>query len=858
MLKIFDPIIGSLKIFRQKPDFLYDILPWDMLMTKSERKGVPEGVVCNKDGSYQKTFEFRGPDMDSATKEEIDMMIVRLNNVYKRLGGYWCLYAEAQRQKAMFYPESNFPDAVTQLIDEERKNYFLSGNHYESKMYLTLCWKPAKGKIKKMERFFIRRSGRQQAGKQHTKYDEVREFLKSFYEFFELFREVMNYARELTDDETLTYLHSTVSPYRHNLVRSRYAIKLDQYIYDAVFVGGFEPKLDDTHIRSITVQGYPEMSVPGMFDQLNRLPFEYRWITRFIALEPEAAKGIAKKVEKEAYRGRVDLITFITAQFSPDSTVRYDNNALEEAEAASEAHDAVASNRVSYGYMTTTIVLMDKDMDVLAKKVQEVQKVINNRGFTCYLEKINAPMAWAGAIPCNPYANVKKPILSSENLADLFPFSSIWAGEEKNRYYNVPSLIYTQTSGSTPWRLNLHAYGGDVGHTAVLGPTGSGKSVLLGTIIAQFRKYAGAKIVVFDKDASTRVLCYATGGQFYDLNVDGGALAFQPFARIHEPEERVWAAEWLKRYLTAQGVDVTAAISKKVDDGLAALATDKPKNRNITGFSVMVADKDVRAAIAPLKAGGLYGSLFDARQEVVSDNHFQVFEMGKLMEKSILPQALEYLFHYVNRIFKVRETAAAIDTEQSGLKLLVLDECWKFLKDPTFANQIEDWLKTLRKFNVSVVFATQDIADIVKSPIKDTIINNCLTKIYLPNANAIQENIYELYESFGLNRREINTIAAAIPKREYYYKCGRDSRKFELAMGRFALAFIAASDVEQQETAIRLYQENPERFVQNWLAYRRLGHEYELYQKYSRRKGEEKEWQTTDLSGTEKLSQAAI
>jgi type IV secretion system protein VirB4 len=311
--------------------------------------------------------------------------------------------------------------------------------------------------------------------------------------------------------------------------------------------------------------------------------------------------------------------------------------------------------------------------------------------------------------------------------------------------------------------------------------------------------------------------------------VDGGALSFQPFARIHEAEERVWAAEWLTRYLVSQGVNITAAVRKKIDDGLTALATDKPKNRNITGFSVMVADTDIRAAIAPLKAGGLYGNLFDARQEIVSDNPFQVFEMGKLMEKNILPQALEYLFHYVNRIFKIRDDPS----EQNILKLLILDECWKFLKDPAFADQIEDWLKTLRKFNVSVVFATQDIADIVKSPIKDTIVNNCLTKIYLPNANAIQENIYELYESFGLNRREINTIAEAIPKREYYYKCGRDARKFELAMGRFALAFIAASDVEQQEAAIKLYKDSPETFVKNWLAYRRLGQEYELYKKYS-------------------------
>ncbi|MCZ4287224.1 DUF853 family protein, partial [Marinobacter salarius] len=61
--------------------------------------------------------------------------------------------------------------------------------------------------------------------------------------------------------------------------------------------------------------------------------------------------------------------------------------------------------------------------------------------------------------------------------------------------------------------------------------------------------------------------------------------------------------------------------------------------------------------------------------------------------------------------------------------LLILDEAWLFLDDPLFAARIRQWLKTLRKKNVSVIFATQSLADIKDSSIAAAIIESCASRI---------------------------------------------------------------------------------------------------------------------------------
>jgi type IV secretion system protein TrbE len=160
-----------------------------------------------------------------------------------------------------------------------------------------------------------------------------------------------------------------------------------------------------------------------------------------------------------------------------------------------------------------------------------------------------------------------------------------------------------------------------------------------------------------------------------------------------------------------------------------------------------------------------------------------------------VPPVLSYLFHRLEERFDGAPT------------LLLLDEAWLFLDNPLFAARIREWLKTLRKKNVAVVFATQSLADISGSSIAPAIIESCPQRIFLPNDRAVEPQARAAYEGFGLNARQIELIARATPKRDYYLQSARGNRLFDLALGRIALALCGSSDPESQRLIDRLLGE---------------------------------------------------
>ena len=138
--------------------------------------------------------------------------------------------------------------------------------------------------------------------------------------------------------------------------------------------------------------------------------------------------------------------------------------------------------------------------------------------------------------------------------------------------------------------------------------------------------------------------------------------------------------------------------------------------------------------------------------------------------------------------------------------------------DPMFAGRIREWLKVLRKKNVSVIFATQSLADIANSPIAPAVIESCLSRIFLPNNRAMEPQQREAYDSFGLNKRQVQIIASATPKRDYYFQSHRGNRLFDLQLGTVALAYCAsASETDQADISKTLKAFGTENFAEHWL-----------------------------------------
>jgi type IV secretion/conjugal transfer VirB4 family ATPase len=790
----------DLRPYKQAGARLTDYLPWAGL--------IAPGIVLNKDGAFQRSMEFRGPDLDSSTPSELMGVTARLNNALRRFGSNWCLHVEARRASAPGYPDSSWPDAVSWLIDEERRQVFeTAGARFESRYFLTFAWLPPAERQGRIENVLFEGGERPAGGVDYQLH--LGSFVDRTDQLMALLETMMPLARWLSDEETLTYLHDCISDRPHRVAVPSTPFHLDALLPDAALIGGLAPKLGTKHLRVISVRSFVAETEPGLLDALNRLPISYRWVTRFLPLDREEARKELEKIRKRWFSQRVGLGAMLRAALFKDEPVLQDNAAANHAADADAALQELGADAIGAGYATLTITVADEDENAADEAVRQIQQVADGLGFVTQVETVNAIEAWLGSLPGSAYADVRRPILLTPSLAHLLPTSAVWAGPERNAHLGGPPLMLTATDGATPFRLDLHA--GDVGHTMIVGPTGAGKSVLLATLVAQWRRYPGAQVYLFDKGRSARAAILGMGGDFFDLGEDG-ALGLQPLERIDDATERAWALDWIAGLIAAANVAVTPELRAELWRALEILGQRPPEDRTLTLYMALVQDASVRAALHPFTHAGPHGRLLDHDQTSLGYGAVQAFEMDDLMRRPLAAGAvLSALFHVLERRFDGSAT------------LLVLDEAWLFLKDAYFAAQVQDWLKTLRKKNVAVVFASQELADVEASPIASTIIEACLTRIFLPNDRAREPRSRAFYERLGLNNRQIALIANATPKRDYYLVARDGCRLFELGLGPATLAFVGASRPEDHTLMDRVLAEaDGQSFAAAWLEARGL------------------------------------
>lgn len=788
--------------FRKETAYAGEI-PWGCIV------GDKPAIVLNKDGSVQITWRYRGPDLESSTKTSLAMLTAQLNSVFQILDSSWTLYCEARRQIVNDYSaDVHFPDPVTKAIDEERKALFQSDIFYKSFYYMTLIWMPENDNEGRMKAAVIEGAELKQA----TLDNYVAELQNIAEKVYFVFKDCGIPAEYLDKNEMLTYLHSCVSSKDYNLLVPDEKALLDEYLLDVELTGGLMPKLGENYITAIVpIRFLSNVSVFGLFDRLNKLAFSYRWVTRFFFLSKREALGILGTKRRKWHSKAKPFLSMVWETLTGNiDNSKLNQTILRKAMGIQNALEDVEADEVGYGYYSTAIILSDPDPDVLEKQAKAVEAIFEDLSFTPKVENLNALDTFLSCMPGNKNHQLRRAMISTGNLVHLLPISDVWAGDEINKQLNGPPMIYTKSSGMTPFNLNLHV--GDVGHTFIIGPTGAGKSVLLNCIEAQFRKYKNAKVFIFDKGESSRVLTEAVGGNFYNIAKETSDMSFQPLAYIDKSTEFLWATEWLTDFIQSQNVTVTPEMKKNLHQALEYMQNRDAKFKTITTLvsNASVIDKELGLALRDLSLEGQYGGIFDANVDklVMQKNSWQSFETETLMGiQGLVAPTLMYLFH---RLMEQLDGSPAI---------IVLDECWKYLENPMFEKKINEWLKTLRKYNTSVLFATQSVSDVTESAIFGTVLDNCPSRIFLPNRSARENN--DVYKAFGLNDRQIDIISTALPKRQYYYTSPSGSRLFELELGQTALNYFAVTAEDSAACRRILDEHGHENFARHWQEYKR-------------------------------------
>jgi type IV secretion system protein VirB4 len=786
--------------FRRRPATLADHLPWAVR--------VAPGVVLNKDGSFLAGLRFRGPDLESSTEDELMAVRARLNNALRRLGTGWCVHVDARRRPASVYPDSDIDVPVAWLVDAERRAAFEGAEPaFETDYRLSLTWMPPADETRRIERVMfdgLARSGRDWRG-------ALALFQREADAVFDLLADTLPEARRLGDGELVTWLHGCVSPAAHPVDPDHLAPFLDAGLADAALTGGLAPRLGGHWLKVVSVRALPAATRPGLLDALSSLPFAYRWSARWIGLDKADAEREVLRLRKRWFAKRKGVGVLLREAITKEEVPLLDTDAAGKTEECDTALAALGADACAFGYLTLAVVILDPDPEAAAGKARAVEVALNAQGLVGRAEDLNAVEAWLGTLPGEAYADVRRPLVSTLNLADLMPVSAVWAGPERDGALDGPPLAVARTTGSTPFRLALHV--GDVGHAMVVGPTGSGKSALLAFLALQWFRYPGARVVFLDKGRSVRAATLAAGGAWRALE-PGAAFALQPLARVDAPADRAWAADWIEDAVRAAGVEVGPRLREEVWSALGALADPPVAQRSLTVFCALVQDPAVAAALEPLTLKGPFGSLLDGTHADFAPTRFDTFELETLMAtRSALAPVLGALFRELERGFDGRPT------------LLVLDEAWLFLDDSRFAAKVREWLKTLRKKRVAVVFATQSLDDVAASSIAASLIESCPTQIFLPNPRALEPASADLYRAFGLNRRQLELIAFATPKRAYYWRQPEGRRLFDLKLSGVALALCGAAAPEDQALIDQvLARSGPDGFARAFLAAKGFAH----------------------------------
>lgn len=818
----------ALKEYRSPQKALPDLLNWASV--------IDDGVVLNKDGSLMAGYFYRGHDLGTVTAAERNKISAVVNAALSKLGSEWMLHQDAVRIEARTYPkadESAFPDPISELIDIERRAQFeQEGAHYESVYAIVLTYLPPKVAQSKMSDLMFEESGEKAPKKKAGALGDraLRQFKSALLEVEDRLSSVVDLNRmrgvpytdetghEHVNEQLLQYLHYSLTGNPHPINLPPCPMYLDSVIGGHEFWTGIVPRLDDKLIQVVAIDGFPQESYPGILAALDQVPVQYRWSTRFIFQDPVDAKAGLRAYQRkweQKVRGFFDQV------FNSKQTAKGSYN-QDAAEMVAETKNALAeadSGLVTYGFYTSAIVLMDKDRDSLEQSSRQLKRLINNLGFNARIETVNTVEAWLGSLPGHSAPNLRRPMLHTMQLADMLPLSAVWAGRDQAPcpFYpkNSPPLLHAATDGSTPFRLNLHV--GDLGHTLMLGPTGSGKSTALALIAAQFRRYKNATVFAFDKGNSLEPLTRAVGGQHFNIagDSDESDLCFAPLARINQPGELGWAEDWVSTLMELQGLTLKPAQRTELHRAMVALRDAGDGERHLTGLQIELQDREMKEALQEYTINGALGALLDSEEDNLAIGNWSCFEIEQLMNRNdrVRLPVLLYLFHVVERQMKGQPC------------LLILDEAWLMLSNPVFRAKIREWLKVLRKANCAVLLATQSLSDAANSGIMDVLAESCPTKIFLSNREASSEENIPLYKSLGCNDAEIRAITDMIPKRQYFIK-GEGRRQIELAIGPVALSFVGASSKEDIAQVRALEKQYGTEWPYYWMQDRGVNYEY--------------------------------
>ncbi len=691
-------------------------------------------TLIDQDGKLIKLFSLSGINAVTKLQLTLDVLKRRRNSLFKTFNSHYALYAWIVRGKTTEFPEGKFTQEFSKQLNQKYKREIKERKMFHNRLYLALVTKPP---ANLMGNWVKRLSlAVDKAAKETYLKKTLEELTQVTYHFCSALSEydikpltVLRQEGKNPLSESLQFIGQLLNleelPVRLSKTDAAQALPRHRLFFNDRS-GLIEARAADGSKRfavMLSLKNYTGLTYAGMLDGLSHLPIEFVLTQSFRFFDPNAAKTTLKQQQKDFEQSK--------------------DESLSQTNQIDESLDDAASGEAGFGHHHLTVCCLANDPQKLNSAIAEVIAAFLKLDMVCVREDIAGEAAFWAQLPGNFAYIAREATISTKNLASFVSLHQDPIGTLKGNFWGDAVTVLETPSGS-PYYFNFHHK--DVGNCLVFGSMGSGKTTLIGFLLAQSLKFGGRRIV-FDKDRGLEILVRALGGT-YEILTPGIPTGFNPCQLADTPQNRQFLFAFFKRILTTAHnlLEIwDEEIISKVIQGIYTLPLCNRQFQHIAHFFGAKSKGSLRARFDPWHSGGEHAWLFDNQNDTLNLKADVIgFEMGNILNSpETKTPASMYLMHRVTQF---------LEGQRGGI---FMDEGWKILEDEYFEKVINDLSRTPRKKNNFLVLSTQIAEDAVECKNSKALEASAACKIIFPNPAASTETYRD---KLGLTAREFELI----------------------------------------------------------------------------------------------------
>jgi len=730
---------------------------------------ITDTVVGLRNGQMMAVIEVEGVSFETSDQGNLNGLHTKLNLLWRTVNDErLALWTHVIRSRETVYPEGNFRSTFTRQLDTKYKEKMTGEVLYRNRLFLALVFAPIRG-VEKLAQSLTTRL--RVAGKQSVEYQDkaVRDFgvaISTVVESLDGYeaRLLGLQPEALSADEQDAMIYSQINEYLNALGTLNYmrfplvdgpisgAILLDRPIFGREVIE-LRGAGSSRFAGILGMKEFPAKTRPGMLNSLLRAPFEFVLTQSFAMTSKNESRSILSR--KQNVMNNVG------------------DRALSQISELDIALDDLEADRITMGKYHLNLMVVASNPNILMDHMSTAQRLLADGNIISAREDLALESAYWSQFPGGFQHRPRAGHITSRNFASLAPFHSYPKGEPTCEW--GPSIALLKTPSGGGYHLNLHV--GDLGNTFICGPSGSGKTVLQNFILAQLQKH-NATTVFFDKDRGAELFVRAAGGTYLTLQSrrPTGCAPLKTLD-LNDPSHHQFVVNWATKLVSRPDQPLTVTEQKTLENAVLKLGNVPQNERTIGNLRMFLSHRNsdgIGARLDRWTQNGPLGWVFDnTSDDLRLDAHFMGFDMTEFLDDAeVRTPLMMYLFHRIEKLI-------------DGRRIVIdIDEFWKALADEAFRELAQNKLKTIRKQNGLMMFGTQSPADVLKSPISHTIVEQCPTKIFMPNPNAARQ---DYVDGFGLTHREFQLIKEelTVSSRQFLIKQHHNSVVAELSLHGF-------------------------------------------------------------------------